>query len=186
MSETKKKDLRVIKTERAIYNALIELLQQKELEKITVSELAELAEINKATFYLHYADIYSLYQDALARHISEKIEELGLIDCMLNDPEEFASRLVNDLFNPEKMSSDPFFHDRNYVYNRTISWHICNAFTERAIAEEIIPNTRENILKLEFFFTGIAFLRHDHSEDENEMIIHVIADNIRNSFGNRS
>ena len=60
MNEPRKKDLRVVKTERAIYRALIELLQKKELEKITVSELAELAEINKATFYLHYADIYSL------------------------------------------------------------------------------------------------------------------------------
>ena len=185
MNEPRKKDLRVVKTERAIYRALIELLQKKELEKITVSELAELAEINKATFYLHYADIYTLYQDALARHISEMIDELGLLDHMLNDPEEFARRLVCDFFNPAKMSKDPFFHDRNYVHNRTISWHICNAFTDRAIACDIIPETRENILKLEFFFTGIAFLRHDHSADDNEMIIQVIADNIRNSFGDR-
>lgn len=34
--------------------------RKKPIEKITVTELAKLAEINKATFYLHYSDIYSL------------------------------------------------------------------------------------------------------------------------------
>ena len=53
-------DLRVQKTQRSIINALIELRSKKNLEKITVKELAERAEINKATFYQHYKDIYDL------------------------------------------------------------------------------------------------------------------------------
>lgn len=178
----KKKDLRVIKTERAIYNALIELLKKKELEKITISELAEKAEINKATFYLHYSDIYSLYQDALAKHITEMIMELDLLNYMFSDPEEFARRLVLDFFSHEKMSMDPFFHDRNFKYNRTLSFHICNAFMEQAVSLSLLPDTRENRLKLEFFFTGIAFLRHEHPAEENELIIQVIAGAIEEIF----
>ena len=53
-------DLRIIKTKRSIRNALFQLLSQKPLEQITVRELAQQAEINKGTFYLHYHDIYDL------------------------------------------------------------------------------------------------------------------------------
>lgn len=58
-------DLREKKTERSIKNAFLELRAKKPIEKITVKELTEKAEISKGTFYLHYADIYAL---------SEKIE----------------------------------------------------------------------------------------------------------------
>lgn len=53
-------DLRTIKTKRNIKNAFIQLRTKKPLERITVKELAELAEISKATFYLHYHDVYDL------------------------------------------------------------------------------------------------------------------------------
>ena len=53
-------DLRIEKTRCAIRNAFLQLRSKKPLEKITVKELTELANINKATFYLHYSDIYDL------------------------------------------------------------------------------------------------------------------------------
>ena len=52
--EEKKEDLRVRKTKRNIKHALAQLLQTKPLNKITVTEIAKTAEINKGTFYLHY------------------------------------------------------------------------------------------------------------------------------------
>ena len=55
-------DLREKKTKRSIKNAFLQLRAQKPLERITIRELAELAEISKATFYLHYKDIYDLQQ----------------------------------------------------------------------------------------------------------------------------
>jgi len=180
---SKKKDLRVIKTERAIYSALIELLKKKDLEKITVSELSEKAEINKATFYLHYSDIYSLYQEALAHHIKEIISELGLLEKFKNDSREFSRCLINEFFNPESLANDPFFKNTSQTYNRTLSFHICNAFTEQVISSELLPNTRENLLKMEFFFTGIAFLRQNHTAEDNELLTHILANTIRDLFG---
>lgn len=53
-------DLRAKRTRQNIINAFIELRSAKPLEKITIKELAELAVINKATFYLHFKDIYDL------------------------------------------------------------------------------------------------------------------------------
>ncbi len=61
-------DLRKKKTQRAIINAFLQLRSQKPLEKITVRELSDIAEINKATFYLHYHDIYDL-SETLEREV---------------------------------------------------------------------------------------------------------------------
>ncbi|MCR4754898.1 MAG: hypothetical protein K5868_05110 [Lachnospiraceae bacterium] len=182
----KKTDLRVIKTKRAIYNALVELLKKKSLEKITVLELSEVAEINKATFYLHYTDIYALYQEALATHIKEKITEADMLKYLFRDPAKFASWLVFGFWNPAEMATDPFFNDQNLIYNRTMSYHICKAFTDQVFENELIEESRENMFKLEFFFTGIAFLRNPHPETDNGIIVDTIADTLHNLFSENS
>ena len=79
--ENRSKDLRVIKTKRAIMQAFNELLKEKSLDKITVTELAQRAEINKGTFYLHYTDLYALYQEALEN--LDQTEEVFYYLCPL-------------------------------------------------------------------------------------------------------
>ncbi|NEN75423.1 TetR family transcriptional regulator [Pelistega sp. NLN82] len=54
MNKIKKVDLRVIKTKRAIQNALITLLDEKEFRDIQVQEIIERALINRSTFYKYY------------------------------------------------------------------------------------------------------------------------------------
>ncbi|MDO4905816.1 MAG: TetR/AcrR family transcriptional regulator [Lautropia sp.] len=48
-------DLRVVKTHRAIADALIDLLDEKPFEKIQVQEIIERALINRTTFYRYYS-----------------------------------------------------------------------------------------------------------------------------------
>lgn len=54
----KKKDLRVQKTEKALQDALLKLMESKTIEQITVNELCCEAQIRRATFYTHYEDKY--------------------------------------------------------------------------------------------------------------------------------
>jgi len=57
----KKDDRRVRKTKTLLIQAFTKLLMKKDLKDISVSELTELADVNRGTFYLHYRDIYDLY-----------------------------------------------------------------------------------------------------------------------------
>lgn len=66
-------DRRTIKTERAIRNAFLQLLERKSINNITVAEISELADIGRGTFYLHYKDIYDLYE----KIENEAFEQLG-------------------------------------------------------------------------------------------------------------
>ncbi len=52
----KKLDLRVRRTRQSLTSALYELMCQKSLDEITVTELCERAVVRKATFYKHFGD----------------------------------------------------------------------------------------------------------------------------------
>lgn len=55
-----KTDRRVRKTRALLQQSLIRLMEEKEIKDITVKELADLADINRGTFYLHYTDIFDM------------------------------------------------------------------------------------------------------------------------------
>ncbi len=69
MGETQ--DRRVRKPRQLIRQALFKLMLQKELREITVQEIADLADINRGTFYLHYKDIYDLYDQIKSEMLEE-------------------------------------------------------------------------------------------------------------------
>ncbi|MFC3419924.1 TetR/AcrR family transcriptional regulator [Salinicoccus hispanicus] len=69
-----KKDLRTIKTKRAIDAAFTKLIQEKGFEAMTIKDIAEEAVINRGTFYKHYLDKYDLlesYENALLQGVAE-------------------------------------------------------------------------------------------------------------------
>lgn len=55
-------DRRVRKTKGILRKELTKLLHEKELKNISVKELSEVSDINRGTFYLHYKDIYDLFE----------------------------------------------------------------------------------------------------------------------------
>ncbi len=68
-------DLRVIKTRRTIKNALIELMAEKELSQITISELSARAAVNRKTFYRHYKAVPDVVTE-LENEILDKFSEI--------------------------------------------------------------------------------------------------------------
>lgn len=60
-------DLRVLKTQERLQNALLELLETKELKAITVKEICDQAGISRNAFYQHYGYKEDLYEQMVAR-----------------------------------------------------------------------------------------------------------------------
>ncbi|MCA0149509.1 MULTISPECIES: TetR-like C-terminal domain-containing protein [Rossellomorea] len=81
MSNKKKQtDPRILRTRQLLKDAFVQLLQEMDLEKLTVNRLTEAATINRVTFYLHYQDI----SDMLDKMADEMILE---ISSVLGEPE---------------------------------------------------------------------------------------------------
>lgn len=77
----KSEDRRVIKTKKAIRNAFARLLSEKELGDITVSDIAEYADINRKTFYNYYAGVHEVVfeiEDEIARSFGGALGTLEL------------------------------------------------------------------------------------------------------------
>lgn len=68
-------DPRILRTRQLLRNAFIELLQEMDIEKISVNRLTERATINRVTFYLHYRDI----PDMLEKMADEMIEDISKV-----------------------------------------------------------------------------------------------------------
>lgn len=65
-----------IRSRKLIIQAFIELMQEKELEKITVTDIVKRADINRGTFYAHYQDTHAVIEQIGNDIISKLIEFL--------------------------------------------------------------------------------------------------------------
>lgn len=78
MSITSNQRVRLTKT--LLQNALLKILQEKPICKISVRELCQLAEINRSTFYQHYdrpEDVLTEIADMFIAGITRELERLG-------------------------------------------------------------------------------------------------------------
>jgi len=71
MAKSSTTDRRIIRTDHAIRRALVELVEEKGFDAVTVRDIVSRADINRGTFYLHYKDKYDLV---------EQIEEEAIRD----------------------------------------------------------------------------------------------------------
>ena len=106
-------DLRVEKTKRSIINAFLNLRSRKPLEKITVKELSEIAQINKATFYLHYHDIYDLSESLECDVIESSLRNIEHPDAVFDNNKLFMRELTVSLIANEQLIKILFEGNRN-------------------------------------------------------------------------
>ena len=68
-------DRRVLKTKRAIRNAFAKLMTEKDINDITIIELADAADINRKTFYNYYSGVYQVVEE-IEQDISRSYDAL--------------------------------------------------------------------------------------------------------------
>lgn len=114
-----KDDRRVRKTKKALWDALAELLLEKELHSITIRQLTDKADIHRATFYTHYKDVFDLYEQ-MENNI---VDELAVI--IGEDPthsyEEVFGELINFVYGNTKTVRMFFDKNRNRSFHDRIS-----------------------------------------------------------------
>ncbi len=66
-----------LRSKRLIRQAFLELLQEKDLEKITVTDIITRADLNRGTFYAHYQDVRAVIEQIENEIIAKMLEFLG-------------------------------------------------------------------------------------------------------------
>ena len=83
MRKNIRNDRRVEKTRNAIINAFKEMIIEKDFNEITIKELAERANINRKTFYLHYESMEEILFDVtveLSEQVFGSLNNKGFFD----------------------------------------------------------------------------------------------------------
>ena len=89
-------DRRVRRTKLLLRGALLELLREKSVDQITVTELTGRADVNRGTFYGHYKDVYDMV-DQLEEELFQELREL--LDAYPADALRFGLRpILEDVF----------------------------------------------------------------------------------------
>lgn len=84
----KKVDARIISSKKYLKEALLSLLSEMRISEIKVVSLCKRAEINRATFYSHYNNVYELFDET--------------INEFMNDICKFVSKLNENISKDEK------------------------------------------------------------------------------------
>ena len=149
-------DLRIKKTKRAIRSAFAELIKEKPMEKITVKEIAERAEINKTTFYAHYETVYELAQETVA----EVISQINTAQNLLDNPRAFVKEIYGAL-----NESGQYMDAIPSPVITQFTAHLRNAILEKIKQDGIDSTQYENIgAALVFIFNGLAGLQTSSPE----------------------
>ena len=96
-------DKRVIKTKRAIHEAMTKLINEKPIEEITVTELADAAEINRKTLYNYYGSVYMVaeeMEDEIIARFEETLRKIDFDTLLMNPQTTFitlAKLITSDL-----------------------------------------------------------------------------------------
>ncbi|GAP21390.1 TetR/AcrR family transcriptional regulator [Leptolinea tardivitalis] len=84
-------DRRIVRTRDAIREALIDLMEEKGFEAISIKDITDRANINRGTFYLHYHDKFDLLDQTETEIIEDmkqiliREDSLGLEEYMISD-----------------------------------------------------------------------------------------------------
>ncbi len=73
-NNVKKEDRRIRKTKKMLRESLFSLLEKKNINSITVTELTKIADVNRSTFYLYYKDVLDM-MDKIQNEIYELFYE---------------------------------------------------------------------------------------------------------------
>lgn len=118
-------DPRILRTRQLLRDAFIDLLEEMDIEKISVNKLAERATINRVTFYLHYKDIPDMLEKMADDMIEDIHQVLDRSTVKSDSPEVINTTMMVKLLE--------HIADHSKFYKVILASHRTTIFTERLL-----------------------------------------------------
>lgn len=163
-----KQDRRIAKTKNAIHEAFFDLLKIKDINNITVTELARKADIDRKTFYLHYQSVYAIIEE----YKSDVYEKARI---MIKETEAFDIRalfsgysrlMIEDLPLYEYIATKPSLRYLQYEFKEILKDNFRKSYKK---ATRLSPGEFE--VYTEFLASGIIGIYIDWLIDNKNMTL---------------
>lgn len=146
-----------IRSRRMIREAFQQLLQEKKLEEITVTEIVNRADLNRSTFYAHYPDIQGVVEEIQEEIVSRNIaliQQMRYQD-LLKDPmpylQSICGILAENIDLLKRLGHTEQLHRRLDEFRRLL---VEDIFSDMEIPEQIRSSSSFPVC-VHFFIGGI-------------------------------
>lgn len=177
VGSTKKEDRRVSRTKRNINYAFLQLMKQKNISKITIKELCDLADINRKTFYTYFNtvdDVLSEIENEIISDFQNRIIELKIKKSSTTIQDIF--HCISDLIS----SNSKFIHQLVQVdeldgLEKKVKQTIKNTIVETI---SLNPESNEDIfnLTLEYTISGAVSMYIDWFSTDCKIPFAILSD----------
>ena len=162
----KKSESKYFYTAELMNQALLSLLEKKDIQFITVTEITKKAGVNRSTFYLHYDNVYELLEETIANlnkkfistfegqipfAITSKQDAFLLTDTLLSSYLDFVKQNKKAL---KLINQKPQLFQSGKTYKQ-----IYDKIFYPAISQ-FIAQENKKIYTLEFFTGGVVAIVH--------------------------
>ena len=167
-------DQRKIKTQQAIQDAFLQLRKGKSLEQISVTELSKLARISKATFYLHYRDIFDLSEKLQTKVIQKILDQTDISSSALEQWPEFIERMMVAMEENSHLAAVLFSGPQMSMLPLLLENQLRESILDKS---PDLENDLELSIRLTYHVQGgyHAYMRHAGDKSIEE-ILNIIAD----------
>ncbi len=148
-----------IETEIAIRHAFLNLMKTKDLDKISIADIAKGARIERSTFYSHYQNIYYLVMDI------SKVQFDEIRNVLVSNGDDILASLPAAVWHLITTINDfPYgviIRSKYWLpFSFAISWGVLNVLaTDKLIADDQEMLDRKKI-QLDHFWSGVMYTLH--------------------------
>lgn len=146
-------DRRSNRTKQAIKQAFLTLTKEKPINKITIAELSQKADIGRGTFYTHYEDIYDLRSTIIEESICTLTD---IFDQNYPKNQQYDFRIfVHTLVNHVDQNKDVFHFFFNDFLNDELSAQLTQLLMKKIMVDEQLDeNNIKNKVEVLFSISG--------------------------------
>lgn len=199
----KKSESKYYNTALLMNQALVELLNKKEYEYITIKEICEKAGVNRSTFYLHYETINDLLEECIENSNKQFMEYFS------QSSKDFFARLKNAkqeeliFITPEYLTPYLTFIKDHKVFHQVATKHnilmksidkfnSLNRYVFKPIFEKFGIDEKSQNYMISYYLNGISSIINEWTKngckDEisyiEDIIIRCVDPNRRNIYEN--
>ena len=151
--KTRKPDRRVTRTKKAIKDAFLSLLSEKDISEITVKSVAEIANVDRKTIYNYYDGLYAILE-ALEDEFVKRIDEsVNYIEGVINTTALLFDKIVEVFENNLDFYSKIMKIKSNSQLNKKLVSVLEDKITKLLIKYKIVEEDKASITTV-FYLQG--------------------------------
>lgn len=185
----KKQDSKYFYTAELMNHALLALLEKKDLEFITITEITKKAGVNRSTFYLHYDNIYELLEETIENLNKQFISSFDLKAPITNASKKDAFLITDKYLIPYLNFVKQNKKVLKLIHQKPQLFQTKNAYKQMydkifyPAISCFIQEENQRIYYLEFFTGGVAAIVHKWLQNDCVTEIEEVLKIIKNCVG---